>query len=297
MKKSIIPVLIILFSVVQSVFSADFFENTQNFTINDKVISIKQTGDQTGKPTVLLLPGEYKSYDHIIQNIMAPMLKDAANLIRFHSDNDSLSADEMAVLLKKLNIKSVHLLALSAAAELAIDFANEHPQYLQSVIFSSPIQLNGGTLINQVMHLYKVGNPAEKQKIGKIMKKDRDINVQFFHTWDSLSFATIDSFLFHKPQLGKVLRQNRTGVNSDIYYRKHFFSSHSTSAIDTASFSHFKTLILTGIRDETESFDYSQYLHDNIPGNQEVFFYESDHFPEIEEPHHYFKSIVQFINQ
>lgn len=241
-------------------------------------------------PPILFLHG--LGGDHTVWNEVAPLLDTQFRAIRpdlrGHGRSplppgSTFSFEELAGdiehLLDRLDLRSAHVVGLSAGSFLALRLARDHPERVRSLVLingSAYCDPHTREILESWQQEFKEG--GEDALVLRLMKDlyDRD--------WMEAHLEYVDPMRqrLKEAQLGVLSRWTEQIVRFDMRGRLARIQA--------------PTLILQGMSDVVVDPSHGRYLRQSIPGSELKIYRETGHLMPIERPKETAEAIGQFVS-
>ena len=207
---------------------------------------------------------------------------------------------DLEALREKLKFERIIPLGFSFGGELALEYALAHPERVEKLILQSPStgDWNRQRLV-QISGFQTVADFETARKISEIAQNGESIEARWNNVWSIVDTPTVDRLLFHDQKAARLNRKlwdESALKNTGQMYRALIKQPPpEASLLERARLLKAPALVLIGIYDRNVGVDAVRDLAVVIPGAKLKIFEKSAHFPDIEEPIKYAKTIKEFV--
>ena len=290
-------------------------ENQEFFVIIDDIkhwCRIAGIGSRT--ITIVIIHGGPAGNNYTFERTIGPRLEKFATIIYYEQrgcgrsevpeDKEVYSipilTSDLANLCNELKLDKIIPLGFSFGGELALEFALTYPTLVEKIIVQAPSAFcdNNRILYLQLYGFEQVAKGSIKEQINNIINSDKTIEEKYAKIWELADIETIDRLLFRNIELAKMTRKlwEESGLtNSGLMLKALLKQKNDIPLLERVSQIKVPTLIMTGLYDRNIGIDLSRDFASKIPNSKFVIFEKSAHFPDIEEPEKYAKTIKEFI--
>lgn len=199
-----------------------------------------------------------------------------------------------------LDVEKVDLLGYSFGGELALEIAYALPEAINKIVLSGPslIDLEIGKLI-QIAGFMSVGNKHLVKQMNEMLRQDIPINILYDKVWSLVDIKTVDRLLFEKQEVAEQNRklwEESQLTNTGLMFKTLLNNPMETPLVDRLTHILHKTLIITGVFDRNTGVLISNLIHNQLTNCKMELFHNSAHFPDLEEPDRFNKTVLTFLN-
>lgn len=220
-----------------------------------------------------------------------------------HAYSLPLLAADLEALRRLLGLDRVALLGFSFGAELALAYAQQHPEPVHALILQAPTLMTtrpSRTFWTQLWGFYHLAEGGLRERIARLLSDDGPLEERWLQAWSAVDVATVDRFLFHQPGAAALNRRlwRESGMsNTGDMLRALMRQPRPLDALQALAGIRAPTLVIVGLHDRNTGVDACRDLAALIPGARLVVFEHSAHFPEIEEPERYANEVRRFLDE
>ncbi|GGH78614.1 proline iminopeptidase [Pullulanibacillus pueri] len=285
----------------------------QRVTLNGIEHWLKVEGAENQTIPLLLIHGGPGGNHYTFERTIGPRLAENRTLIYYEQRGSGRSAqpqsegaytipeliDDLNQLIQWLSYDQVDLLGYSFGGELALEYAYHYPKTVRSMVLSSPSLLTlKVTDVTQIAGFMSVVNIEMMKDIEALLSNSLPIDRVLDQIWETIDIDTVDRFLFEDQAIAKKNRQlweqsnlPNTGLMAKAL-RKHPMAPPLEDRLKAIQ---HKVLILTGVHDRNTGMPISRIIHRELPNSQWELFYNSAHFPDLEEPEKFTELVIKFL--
>lgn len=286
-------------------------DGEQYLTVNDVEHWIKISGIKHKTVPLVVVHGGPGGNNYNFEHTIGPDLEAFTTVIYYEqrgcgrssrpASSDDYSIDiltaDLEALLEQLELEKVVLLGFSFGGELALEFSLRHPERVIALILQAPsvgspeeraqVQLKG---------FKEVARGEASQVIDGILKQPLPPTEQLEKVWTTVDSDTVDLFLFQNQVAAKRNRQlwRESGLVNTGDMHGALLRQRRSPLIDRAASVVVPVLVIVGRHDRNVGVDLSTRLAGVLPQAQLAIFEHSAHFPEMEEPGLYAKTVRGF---
>ena len=263
---------------------------------------------------VVIIHGGPGGNNYTFERTIGPLLEKFAAIIYYEQrgsgrseapeDKEAYSipilTSDLANLCDELKLDRIIPLGFSFGGELALEYALTYPTSVEKIVVHAPTAMcdNNRILYVQLYGFEQVAKGAIKRQIENIIKSDKTIEEKNAKIWEIVDTETVDRLLFRNTELAKKNRKlwEESGLtNSGLMLKALLKQKNEIPLMERVSRIKVPTLIMTGLYDRNVGIDLSRDFASKIPNSKFVIFEKSAHFPDIEEPEKYARTIKEFI--
>ena len=204
---------------------------------------------------------------------------------------------DLDALRETLNQDQITLLGYSFGAELALRYAEQHPENVNKLILESPAEMSTSGMLIQIQGFYSIGDSTFRADIEKLLAKDLPIREKYFQIWNMASSSTVNKFLFVSQEAANKTRQlwQESQLPGNGHMVRVIFESSQGDLLKTVEDLKTPCLIISGIHDKNGGFNYGKDLNQIMPNSVLKLYRKSAHFPDMEEPDRFAADVKDFI--
>ncbi|MFE1245288.1 alpha/beta fold hydrolase [Fictibacillus sp. NPDC058756] len=211
-----------------------------------------------------------------------------------------LLVSDFKVLKDSLGIEKADLLGYSFGGELALEIAYAFPNDINKLVLSGPsLMYSNIQQLIQIQGFMSVAEGILLERIETILKQKKSIEEKYNEVWSIVDTKTVDRFLFEDQSVAEQNRLlwNKSGLQNTGQMMKALYKSpphvpllHRLKKIEN------ETLIITGVHDRNTGLSVSKIIDKELNYSSLELFYNSAHFPEMEEKEKFVKLTLEFLN-
>ncbi|MDR7071663.1 alpha/beta fold hydrolase [Fictibacillus barbaricus] len=281
--------------------------------LNGIVHWIKIDGSQNNTVPLVLLHGGPGGNHYVFERTIVPLLSSERTVIYYEqrgcgrtekpSEETEYSIDllieDFAALFKWLDVKKVDLLGYSFGGELALEIAHNFPMMINKIILSGPSLID--SKINKFVQITGfcsvVGNEMYKQ-MEDVLNKNLTIAETYNAFWELADSKSVDLLLFQNQDIAR--RNRELWEESNLVNTGHMFKGLQQNPVKRPLIGRLKeidhqTLIMTGVFDRNTGIPISTIINREMKNSEMVLFHHSAHFPDLEEPEKYNRTVQMFL--
>ena len=194
----------------------------------------------------------------------------------------------------------MNLLGFSFGAELSLRYTEEHREFVNKLILSSPAEISTSTILVQIQGFYSVANKAFRVEIEKILMENISIMSKWLKIYGKTDNSFFDRFSFVNSDAAILNRQLWNESNLPHEGTPHFqnviFKNSKGDLLEVVNGLETDCLIISGIHDKNGGLHYGLYLNEIMPNSELKIYKQSAHFPDIDESEKYAKDVKSFIS-
>ena len=274
---------------------------------------VKIKGSDNNNTPIVVLHGGPGGNHYSFERIVGPLLEEFSTIVYYEqrgcgrseaptdSTNYQLSTliNDLDILRDTLGLDKMILLGYSFGAELSLRYAITHPDRVESLILSSPVELSISNMLVQIQGFYSIGDKKLRNKIEIILQDSTSITDKYFRVWNICSTEIVDKFLFVDQNVAKKNRQlwNESNLpnKGSRFLAKTYFETTKMDLIETVTNLKIPTLIICGICDKNGGLHTGLSLKQVLPNSVMKIYENSAHFPDMEESVRFANDVKNFI--
>jgi proline iminopeptidase len=211
-----------------------------------------------------------------------------------------LLVSDLKVLKDLLGIERADLLGYSFGGELALEIAYAFPKDINKLVLSGPsLMYSNIQQLIQMQGFMSVAKGCLLERIETILKQKKSIEEKYNEVWSIVDTKTVDRFLFEDQSVAEQNRilWNKSGLQNTGQMMKALYKSppHVTLLHRLKKIEH-ETLLITGVHDRNTGLSVSKIIDKELNNSSLELFYNSAHFPEMEETEKFVKLTLEFLN-
>jgi proline iminopeptidase len=209
---------------------------------------------------------------------------------------------DIEALCEALQLNQIDLLGFSFGAELALEYAFTYPQRVRKIVAQAPASIFGAKVAAVQLHGFEIiTDLALRNQIRDIKLENPNDNDALGYLWSIVDIFSVDKFLF----------QNQAAAQRNRATWEEFETQHKPSREMARAFAqrtqnpnrafeilprvYAPTLVLSGLHDRNGGVDLNRDVAQLLPNATFKIFYQSAHFPEMEETKLYIETIREFL--
>ena len=266
---------------------------------------------------LLIIHGGPGGNHYVFERTIGPRLEAFAPVIYYEQRGSGRSAapaepdayslpllvSDLEALRTALGLNRFIPLGYSFGGELALEYTLAHQDRVARLIVQAP----SGTA-NPVYQAYvqlegfeTVAEGKLKQQIRSIRSGGETSQEQLAQVWNTVDSATVDRFLFQNQEIARYNRNlwRESGIINTGQMARALQKQpkRDPSLRQRLSEIHLPALVIIGLYDRNTGVDSARNLAATLPQGKLALFEQSAHFPDLEEPEKYARTVRTFVEQ
>lgn len=211
-----------------------------------------------------------------------------------------LLVSDFKILKDLLGIEKADLLGYSFGGELALEIAYAIPNDINKLVLSAPsLMYSNIQQLIQIQGFMSVAKASLLERIEAILKENKSIEEKYNEVWSIVDIKTVDQLLFEDQSVAEQNRLlwNKSGLQNTGQMMKALYKNPpQVPLLYRLKNVGQETLIITGVHDRNTGLSVSKIIDKELNNSSLKLFYNSAHFPEMEETEKFGKLTLEFLN-
>jgi proline iminopeptidase len=276
---------------------------------------IRIAGSKNQTIPLVTLHGGPGGNHYVFERTIGPVLSKNRTVIYYEqrgcgrtdkpSDDTKYSIDllieDFKSLRKWLDVKKVDILGYSFGGELALEIAHAASTVINKIVLSGPSLINSE--LNKMVQIAGFSSVVDIQmnrQMEAVLKKGLTIDETYNKFWELADREAVDLLLFENQEIAKRNREmwaESNLLNTGLMYKALQKNPVKIPLLDRLKEIQQETLIIAGVFDRNTGIPISKLIHKELSNSEILLFKKSAHFPDLEEPEKFNKTVLEFLER
>jgi proline iminopeptidase len=289
------------------------FENGEHYIVVNRIKHwCRIAGNRNNGIPLVILHGGPGGNHYVFERTLGAVLENFSTIIYYeqrgcgrseHPEDPEAYSIELLIsdlhsLLDRLGLEKVSLLGYSFGGELAMEYTIAHPERVEKLFLQAP-SINDTERLGyiQTFGFSQIAVGEIKQKITAVLELQEQVDQRLNKIWGMVDAKTVDCLLFHNEEYA-ILNRSLWGEsklkNTGLMFAA-IQKQKRDPLLERVGQIQQKTLFLVGLHDRNTGVELSRDLMSKMPNAQIEIFFNSAHFPDIEETEKYAEVVRKFL--
>lgn len=212
-----------------------------------------------------------------------------------------LLVSDFRILKDLLEIEKADLLGYSFGGELALEIAYAFPNNINKLVLSGPsLMYSNIQYLVQLQGFMSVAKGSLLERMETILKENKSIEEKYNEVWSNVDTKTVDQLLFEDQSVAEQNRLlwNKSGLQNTGQMMKALYKNPpQVPLLHRLKKVGHETLLITGVHDRNTGLSVSKIIDRELNNSSMELFFNSAHFPEMEETEKFLRLTLEFLNR